>query len=181
MPHSDRLQRLRDLLVADDEEVPMPHSDRLQRLRDLLVADKNNPQGSKFDLDRWAWPADVPVPTDNVTPLYPYREEVLPKVDCGTYACAIGLAILSGIFEKEGLKANFIDNIFNPGEGGFAIVPSFDGWSGYHATQRFFNLSFNDTLHLFHPDRYDTKYGAAAEQEVIDRIDRIIARDEVGW
>jgi hypothetical protein len=60
---------------------------RLLKLAELLEADAKNPAGIKFDMGEWGWISDPENP-----------------VSCGTTACAMGLAALSGAFKRTGLK-----------------------------------------------------------------------------
>ncbi len=79
-------------------------TDLLLRFADLLEADANNPEGVKFDLGAWA--QDSRLDLNKMSPdeveqlLYPTTIETVP-VNCGTAACALGLAAISGAFKDE--------------------------------------------------------------------------------
>ena len=60
--------------------------ERLLRLADLLEKDAENPEGVKFDMSEWGRVLDRTRP-----------------LSCGTTACAMGLAALSGEFTADGL------------------------------------------------------------------------------
>jgi hypothetical protein len=105
----------------------MMNKRRLLKLADLLEADANNPKGIKFNLKLWgklvASPEDFP--------------EAIP-VNCGTMACAVGLACISGEFKRSGLTyitGNYDGNHF---------VPSFGEFTGEEAVNRFFGLGEPD-------------------------------------
>ncbi len=59
---------------------------RLRKLADLLEADAKTKNGIKFDFFEWGSIDDVEHP-----------------LSCGTHACAMGLAALSGAFKRAGL------------------------------------------------------------------------------
>lgn len=136
--------------------------DRLNKLATLLEKDAANPQGVKFDLGTWSKP--VGSPTDSGA--YDGTVTKVP-VDCGTYACALGLAAISGVFKGEGLdfKITAIG----------ALTPTFDGNSNYGAGEAFFDLDSDENAFLFDPAEYATIRGADAELEVVRRIKYLIA------
>lgn len=126
--------------------------DLLLKLADLLEADAVNPEGIKFDLAVWA----------DLT--HPNWSDKIP-MDCGTKACALGLAAISGIFEGEGLTMG-------------PVFPTLlkDGtrYTGYHAATHLFELTENDmadSVYLFSPSAYSGDItGAPAELQVAKRI-----------
>lgn len=73
--------------------------DRLLRLARLLRADAKRKTGIKFDMTTYCT-------TD---------QDDEPGVDCGTRACALGLAALSNEFKAEGLRYKVVYQILNPG------------------------------------------------------------------
>jgi hypothetical protein len=128
---------------------------RLLKLADLLEADAKNKRGVKFDLSRWGFSAD------RVEPAEPA---------CGTYACAIGLAVLSGAFQRAGLR-NF------HGEHSPAVLPAFGGAVGFTAAAKLFGIAHSEAEFMFHQDHYpSTKIsGATGERYVAKRIRDFVA------
>lgn len=139
---------------------------RLLKLADLLEADAENPTGIKFDLDSWGGLEGIP---RNRTP------KVIP-VDCGTTACAVGLACISGAFKKEGLSYKLTS--FNNG-GGNNISPRFKRSKEMEAVRNFFEIDSDQSYHLFvhwhYPKGLTT--GAAGEREVAKRIREMVAAE----
>jgi hypothetical protein len=122
---------------------------RLLKLAKLLDADAVNETGVKFDLGCWG-----------------------VKVDCGTQACAVGLACLSGAFKKEGLRYK-IDSW----HGGFGnnLIPRFKKLKDWEAVEKFFGISDQQAVNLFSASAYLTYKGAEAEQAVANRIRELVA------
>ena len=130
------------------------HGDRLLRLARLLREDAANPKGVKFDMGTWG------------------KAGVLrtPGVSCGTAACAMGLAALSGEFAAEGLKAK-IEGFWRP-----HVFPTMPGFarSGYWAAMDLFDIGYNDAAFLFSPDGWNDRR-AVAEVAVSERIEKYVA------
>jgi hypothetical protein len=128
---------------------------RLLKLADLLEADAKNKTGVQFDLKGWgAGSGDE------------------PSVDCGTKACAIGLACISGEFKKSGLSYRMMR-----GGGRWTILPAFDDTYGFAAVQKFFGLTSGQAENIFHALAYDTtsQTGAKGERAVAKRIRELVA------
>lgn len=129
-------------------------TDRLLRLAALLEEDAANDKGIKFDLGQWAEVTDPDNP-----------------VSCGTQGCAIGLALVSGIFKDEGFGSQF-QRQYHP-----TYLPP--GWQkgnaigGWSAIQAFFEIDHDQAIELFLMDSYVIVKGAEAELEVADRIRRM--------
>ena len=125
---------------------------RLLKLADLLEADAKNKNGIKFNLKTWG---DV-------------RNEASP-LSCGTTACALGLAALSGKFRRAGLG-------YHIAHGGLQITSM--GSSGeIGAAMEVFDLYFREALWLFLPFAYGRlpKTKAAGERIVAKRIRDFVA------
>lgn len=132
---------------------------RLLQLADLLEADANNPKGIQFDLDTWAERVG--------RERFPSR---LKKLDCGTKACAVGLACLSGVFADEGLSWKTMSDENN-------IDPLYDGKVGHTAVERFFDITYDQFCRLFASAFYDEdqRIGADGERAVSQRIRGLVA------
>lgn len=137
---------------------------RLLKLADLLEADAENPTGVKFDLCSWGEREGLP-------------RNRIPKtvpVDCGTTACAVGLACISGAFKKDGLSYKLTS--FNNG-GGNNFSPRFGQYKEMEAVRQFFEIDSDQSYHLFvhwyYPRALTT--GAAGEREVAKRIREMVA------
>ena len=134
------------------------NSERLLKLADLLEKDAKAKKGIKFDIGVWGFNKK--------------KTKKLP-VSCGTTACAVGLACLSGVFAAEGLTYKVARETY-PGHGtGYFIDPVFGGERGFEAAANFFGLEERTTRKLFSPHYYNkgkgTK-GAKGEREVALRI-----------
>jgi hypothetical protein len=130
--------------------------DLLLRLADLLEADASNDLGIKFDLSEWG--------------LVRNKEE---PVSCGTTACAMGLAALSGAFKDEGLSYRFYDD-----EGACRFVEVFVGdESGFRAASKLFDIPTYVSEFLFAPNLISQSKisGAIGERFVAKRIRDFIA------
>lgn len=138
-------------------------AERLMRLHDLLVADAANPEGVRFDLGVWAVPFVENEEEDEADPNW------VPRVSCGTAACAVGLACVSGEFAKDGLV----------GQMGYdSIYPAFDDYRHWPAVKLFFGLNDDEatflfTEHVYECDDLPTK-GSEAELVVADRIKNFV-------
>jgi hypothetical protein len=127
---------------------------RLLKLADLLEADAKNKKGIKFDY--WT--------TAKV-------EEAKDPISCGTSACAMGLAAISGAFKREGLgyrlpPANLSEIIFT--------------WKGRKtdydkAAILLFDISDDEANLLFLPGRTTETRGAVAERQVAKLIRDFVA------
>lgn len=138
---------------------------RLKRLARLLRKDAANPKGIQFDITRWAAPAGTVVAVFDQMPTEPV------PVDCGTSACAMGLAVLSGEFKKEGLRANYRHSW-----SGIAMHPELNGVHDFAAAQLLFNITPAQAAWLFSPTSYprDKRKGAKGELTVARRIESLV-------
>lgn len=144
------------------------HTDRLERLAKLLEADAANEKGARFDLGCWAIPSTPQVKTvyGERTTVWAEKLDMVP-MDCGTTACALGLAAISGEFKAEGLTCGYTPMM----SGGFTLVPTMGDYDGFHAARKLFGISYEDAQYLFDPDCYDgTPEGAKGERFVAQRI-----------
>jgi hypothetical protein len=138
---------------------------RLLKLAKLLREDAANKKGARFDLCRWAAPA--------YTDFFPEEPTELPKIDCNTSACAMGLAVLSGAFKRAGLGALYYER-----SSGIAMEPVIndkDGreHSGFDAAQVLFGITFHEANYLFGPVFYPLgkRKEATGERYVAKRIE----------
>ena len=126
---------------------------RLLKLADLLEADAENKKGLQFDYFTWGWVTDETKP-----------------MSCGTSACALGLAALSGAFKRAGLgwrqpKGDTIKFLWN----GRRVRAS-------RAAMKTFGLSEKDSDYLFiNAAGLPCTNGAKAELAVAKRIRDFVA------
>lgn len=136
------------------------HVERLKRLSALLRRDAADPNGVKFDLEHWASPYGAAGHWTD--------PEGQPKVDCGTTACALGLAAISGEFKEDGLTWTIE----------YALEPAYEGVRGFAAGAALFDIEVYQAHYLFDPAQYyDVPRGAQGELLVAARIDDFIATD----
>jgi hypothetical protein len=136
-------------------------TDLLLKLADLLEADANNPHGVRFNLGTW-------ITTSKGS---------APEMSCGTQACAMGLAAISGIFKDEGLTyRRFAGSQLIP-----VLTKNGDFFEGFVAATNLFEFPDNGpwpsySSLLFDPEYYPTegKAGREAELKVADRIRKLV-------
>jgi hypothetical protein len=121
---------------------------RLLKLADLLEKDAKNKKGIKFDMQVWGVIDNPDKP-----------------MSCGTSACAMGLAALSGAFKSAGLGYEIGD------DGGLWITIH-----GYHspigAAMWIFNIKDRAAAYLFLDQ---TGVGAKGERQVAKMIRDFVA------
>jgi hypothetical protein len=136
---------------------------RLLKLADLLEADAKNKKGVKFDLHVVAQASDYLTIEDADAPYS-------AGADCGTTACAMGLAAISGAFKRAGLSFRIYDR---------AIETTFNGRKVEYdrAAMRLFEITGVQAAFLFSPGYYPTekREGAAGERYVAKRIRNLVA------
>jgi hypothetical protein len=126
---------------------------RLLKLADLLEADAKNKKGIKFDLATWGAAKE--------------GQEV--SHSCGTAACAMGLAVISGAFKRDGL--------YNGSSDLNSVCPAVGSKDGYGAAMLLFNLEWEEATFLFWGSSYPRRKrkGAVAELYVAKRIRDFVA------
>jgi len=139
------------------------NNERLLRLADLLEADASRVDGIKFNLGCLVQP--------DVNATFLGLSKV--KLDCGTQACAVGLAALTGAFEAEGLTYTVESGYFEPI---FAGEQCEWDW----AAGKLFEIEPNVVGFLFTVEGYWKEHrepliGASAEREVAQRIRDLVA------
>lgn len=132
---------------------------RLLKLADLLEADAKNKRGVRFDLSVVGW-VDAP-------------DKASVKLNCGTSACAMGLAAMSGEFKREGLSYRIAKGCFSN------IKTTMNGTTLHYdtAAMRLFDISRHQAGFLFTPGFYpdDKRQGAKGERFVAKRIRDFVA------
>lgn len=139
------------------------NTERLLKLAALLEVDADKTDGIKFNLETWG-----------------DATEGYVSHSCGTTACAVGLAIVSGAFKDEGL--NNADEMDEPGEDGLRSVwPGFGDLQGWPAVRAFFDLDRSESEFLFDQDEYPEEYRTEAKGEryVAARIREFVAGKEI--
>lgn len=134
---------------------------RLLKLAGLLEADAKNKKGISFDLSLWG-----------------VADSENPK-SCGTRACAMGLAVVSGAFKAAGLR-NFEGSDSNH------LTPAIGSVWGIEAAAILFSIHKDEAEFLFYDDNYvdDPTKGAAGERAVAKRIRQFVAgkaKPEIAW
>lgn len=138
---------------------------RLLKLAELLEADARNKSGLKFDMDMWGESQTKDM-----------------KVTCGTTACAMGLAALSGTFKRAGLQVR-VQEYGHDANHIFWLDIGFKGSfaSPLESASQLFDLTYAEASWLFisddYPDNASMK-GAAGERTVAKRIKRFVAGKE---
>lgn len=129
---------------------------RLLKLADLLEKDAKNKKGIRFDLST-VFNATAVEEGKAITPDY------VPEVSCGTTACAMGLAAISGEFKRAGLS-------FQSEVSAHWAQPYLSmnmEWNGdvvsyIYAAVKLFHISNTAASFLFDPEYYKTKSGREA-------------------
>lgn len=139
---------------------------RLLKLADLLEADAKNKKGIKFDLGVVGCTSEW----------LEGEEEFVPALDCGTTACAMGLAAISGAFKRSaGLsyKIDFLSEVETTINGRRVDYDV--------AAMKVFDISQEAAHLLFSPSYYcgstwnDVPTGADGERRVAKRIRDFVA------
>lgn len=118
-------------------------TERLERLAKLLDDHVRDSSGRTFDLETWG------------------------EVECGTTACAVGLACLSGQFAADGLSY-----IIDDGE----LYPIYAGLNNWSAVCHFFGLTEKQAVRLFMQRSYAVSAGPVAATAVAARIRGMLQR-----
>ena len=135
---------------------------RLLKLADLLEADAKNKKGIKFDLGTWGY-------TEASNPFADDAPD--PAVSCGTTACAMGLAAISGAFKRQGLKATISQR-----PTGKYIAVRLGRREGLSAATKLFGITMRVSEWLFLESGYRTDInGAKGERVVANRIRDFVA------
>lgn len=131
---------------------------RLNKLADLLDADAANKKGIRFNLGLLANVSSVEAP-----------------ISCGTQACALGLAALSGKFKKAGMRVDH----FNASGGNTISIGHDNGsrvtWDWHHTAKAVFGLSYGQVDWLFTSGAYRGNQGASTERKVAERLRKVAA------
>lgn len=127
------------------------HKRRLLKLADLLEADAKNKKGIKFDLGTWGTIGDEEKP-----------------LSCGTTACAMGLAAVSGAFSRQGLK-------HDPDYYRITFLWKGSRIDGLPAAQKLFDISMRQAEEFFLPNGDHPIDGAKAEKALAQRIRDFVA------
>jgi hypothetical protein len=123
---------------------------RLLKLAALLEADAKNKNGIKFDMCDWGT-----VKNPDAT------------MSCGTSACAMGLAALSGVFKRAGLRGGVKSGAIHFYWHDYPV-------GGLYAAQKLFDIDRLTAMELFLPG--DGRiYGAAAERAKAKQIRKLVA------
>jgi hypothetical protein len=141
------------------------HKKRLLKLADLLEKDASDKNGVKFDLGEWGSMKDSNAP-----------------ISCGTTACAMGLAALSGKFKKQGLSYRTYDEVDDNGKISVSIDVIYTYANGVeeagtYAAASLFDISHEAASFLFTPSTVPNKYttGAKGERYLAKRIRAYVA------
>lgn len=145
---------------------------RLLKLADMLEADAKNKKGIKFNLNTVAEPSDRQKSAKETS--------FDPTVSCGTTACAMGLAAISGAFKRAGLSYDvdswerYFDNKWV-----HTIQTTIDGQIVDYddAAVAIFGITLEEANFLFTPRCYGRlpKTGAKGERIVAKRIRDFVA------
>lgn len=145
------------------------HADRMLKLADLLETDANNPTGAKFNIAAWGSST-----TETM------------ELSCGTSACAMGIAALSGAFAADGLKYEIgtggckCEECLARGMNKYRLDVYCDGREGFGAAEQLFGISQRTAWRLFSPDYYgaDEQTGKVGELAVANRIREHVANEQ---
>lgn len=133
---------------------------RLLKLADMLEADAKNKKGIRFDISTVAAKAD----NEGLRGWREFAEGETPALNCGTVACAMGLAAISGAFKRAGMSYHINRS---------GLYVTFNGdWDFYAAGRGVFGLTDDEIDWLFMPSGYDgpTPKGADGERVVAKRL-----------
>lgn len=145
------------------------HKKRLLKLVRLLEKDAKNKKGIKFDLDVVAQHSRPGREDSWGVCSQQFIKGETPTLDCGTAACAVGLAAISGAFKREGFTYTITVH--------WGIEPKYKRTVGFGSAEcRFFELRKEESEFLFGPDSYAGRMvGARGELRVAKRIRDFVA------
>lgn len=124
---------------------------RLLKLADLLEADAKNKKGIRFNMGNWGYVSDKTEP-----------------LSCGTSACAMGLAGLSGAFKRAGLETSTMN-------GGVRFQWRGAPMNGFDVAVHLFDIHIDDADILFSPTGTEGRnVGAAAERAKAQQIRKFV-------
>jgi len=129
----------------------------LNMLECLLREDASNKTGARFDLRKWIAPYSEQGEGDTK------REKWKPALDCGTAACAIGLAMMHPWFNERGFHFNLHNIPAYTNENNLTYVQ-------WNAICEFFDIYLHEAEYLFSANNYGRHMGTYAEISVADRI-----------
>jgi len=138
---------------------------RLEVLRDYLRVSIIAHTPGRFNLATWAGNPDHPW-------------EGKPDLSCGTSACAVGLATTIPEFAAAGLK---LEPLVEGENAGLVYMDAESGhtYYGFHAVQKFFDISASEANRLFSVGSYDSEELTTAD-EVADRIQAFLDKEFSG-
>lgn len=127
---------------------------RLLKMAKLLEKNARNKKGLKFDLCDWGTVKNIENP-----------------IACGTTACAMGLAALSGEFRRQGLEYST-----RVSGGTYNIDVLCGGFSGIDAAQKLFGIDSHTASFFFTPDYTPQSLweGAKGERFLAKRIKQFV-------
>jgi hypothetical protein len=136
---------------------------RLLKLADLLEADANDKNGVKFDIR-------AVIEHKGIT-----KNSKTVPVSCGTAACAMGLAAISGAFKRAGLSYEITEDCWDTRQDAISIEITMGGEQMCYdeAAMELFDIRRDEAYFLFSPDGYSNrtpKTGAKGERYVAQRI-----------
>lgn len=141
---------------------------RLLKLAAMLLADAKNKKGIQFDIQTVGRPSD-----GSIQDMTKFAKNKAVPLDCGTTACAMGLAAISGKFNKAGLGYKIVKDDF--------VMPIHTTWNGRdrnydQAAMQLFSITGREASYLFAPYTYphNLRIGAKGEREVVRRIKRVV-------
>lgn len=153
---------------------------RLLKLADMLEADAKNKKGVHFNLSTVVAKTD---PENYSGFACHVPEDFSPEISCGTTACAMGLAAISGAFKRAGLSYKYDSS-------NQLIVTTWNGrFKEYDAAAVvLFGITKDEANYLFTPSYYSEKVadswgdhpmskvrGAKGERRVANRIRKFVA------
>jgi hypothetical protein len=127
---------------------------RLEKLAILLDGYRHDPNRPDFNLKSWGV-----VETRRRGFLW------LKRVECGTTACAVGLACLSGAFAADGLTYEIEKR---------GMIPLYGDCDNWEAVEAFFGLTRKQSTLLFSADEY--LEGSGTPLAVAKRIRALVDR-----
>ena len=150
--------------------------EKLTKIRDLLLRNAADLKGMKFDLSAWVKPNDKAFYDVRLT-VEGLIEDKIP-ISCDTTGCAVGLVLLSGVFEQDGLRMSAVKHTL-----GYDIFPEYRGYKGFRAVAALLDVGMSTARWLFDNKEYrrDLWRGRVGELAVARRIDWLIEHGEQRW
>jgi hypothetical protein len=126
------------------------HKNRILKLADLVEREAASKKSAKFDMTSWGF------------------HKKAPALNCGTSACMMGLAAISGAFKHQGLRFDILGN-------DISIRTTKGAWGGISSAVELFGITNTEAADLFYPDATRPNQGKRGARHHAKRLRDFVA------